>query len=877
MSSLLRWLFGITEGDLAGADGWTLRLIGVPENIWVLLGLVAAFAAVVVLTIRSYRREGDNPPRAKALPATLRLITLVTLFLIILQPAIVFLHRKALYSTVVVLVDDSLSMRWADRFEDDAERTALAKNLGVGNEQLSGAERLTRAEIVRRTLAQKGGPIALLAKDHPLLLVRFSTDDPGRAAYTQVLASTDPVAPKNGTDAATAAPEVPAPLAAALAHLQASGYETNLGRAIREAARKVEGRRVAAMVVLSDGQNTAAEGPGAPGVTAAIDFVRQRGIPLYSVVVGRAEPPKNLLVAQLQGPGEVRKGSDLVLTALVTHRHLAGETVTVELMRAKVDGSETPDHETAWERLGVAEQVVLAGGEKADDGAGDMQAVALHTTADEVGRYIYKAVVAPREDELVKTDNEATTTVKVSDAKVAVLFVGGDGGWEFQYLRNYLLRHPEHYLASLWQQNTEPEFSQEASSPEMRLRTLPRSREDLFRYDVVILYDPRHTGGGFDGEFASLLDEFVARHHGGVCWIAGNKHADEYLAGTDATFKPLRDLLPVSLERNATPFADRLGGAGRTAWPLRLTAFGTEHPLMQLESSPEENERVWQILPGLFWSHPVAHLKTLASALALSGDPGRQTLDGQREPVLAVQYYGKGRVLYVGFDSTWRWRYVQGATYYEKFWSNTVDFLAAGRLEKKRLIITTGGETFDTGAEIRVRVEAYDREFEPLKADSLTVRMTNLATGESTEHVLKAAKRGPGDAGDAGAVREGLFEGVIPATQTGTFEIRPAAGEGTAANWTDEDVAPRRIEVRLPQEEFRRPEADWTAMRQLADEDARFLTIADVGKLPALIPPGKAMSTSEVPRPIWNTLPALLLIGLLLLAEWAVRKAYNMA
>ena len=880
MNHLLQWLLGVTEGDLAGADAWTVRLIGVPENIWALLGLAVAFAALVALTVRSYRREGDNPPHAKALPAALRIAALVALLVIILQPALILLHRKTLYSTVVVLVDDSLSMRWADRIEDEGERAALAKLLGVEAERLSGTDRLTRAEIVRRALAKQGGPLAQLAKDHPLLLARFSTDDPGRAAYTQVLASVEPPAPTPADGAhgpGAPAPELPAALAGALANLQASGYETNLARAIREAAGKVEGRRVAAMVVLSDGQSTGAETRAR--LAAALDFVRQRGIPVYAVAVGEPVPPKNFLVAQLQGPAEVRKGSALVLTALVTHRHLADQTVTVELLRARIAAGTGPDGSERWERTGVTESVTLQGGRDAEDGAGEMQEVALNTTADEVGRYVYKAVVEPREDELVKTDNEATTTVKVSDAKVSVLLVGGDGGWEFQYLRNYLLRHPEHYRASIWQQNTEPEFSQESSSPEMRLRGLPRTREDLFRYDVVILYDPRHTANGFDSEFAGLLDEFVSRHHGGVCWIAGNKNADEYLVGTDATFKPLRDLLPVVLERDALPFAARLGGAGRSAWPLRPTAFGTDHPVMQLEPAPDDNERTWQLMPGVFWSHPVARLKTLASALALSGDPGRQTLDGQREPVLAVQYYGKGRVLYVGFDSTWRWRYVRNAHYYDKFWSNTADFLAAGRLEKKRVLITTGGTTFDTGAEIRVRAEAYDREFEPLKADTFKVRLTNLATGESTEHTLQASKRGAADAAapEAAAAREGLYEGIIPADRTGTFEIRPAPGEGTASDWTEEDVAARRIEIRLPQEEFRRPEADWQAMRQLADEDARFLRIAEIGKLAALVPPGKATSTSEVPRPIWNTLPALLVVGLLLLAEWAVRKVYNMA
>ena len=886
MTQLLTWLFGVTERDLAGADSWTVRFTGVPESIWALLGLLVLFAALVALTVRSYRREGDAPFRAKALPAGLRIGAIVALFAIIFQPAIILKHKKVLPSTVVVLADDSLSMRWADRLEDEAERTALAKFLDVDPAKLVGPDRMTREEIVRRALSKQDGPVAALAVDHPILLLRFSTDAPGKEAYTQVLASMDPLPlPEKAANekpkapgARPALPELPPTFTAGVARLQASGFETNLARAVREAAQKVEGRRVAAMVVLSDGRSTGSESGGR--LASSLDFVRQRGIPIYAVAVGDPTPPKNIAVLQLQAPSEIRKGASAVFTTFLTHRHMAGTSVTVELWQAKVAtgaAAKEPEH---WEKTGVSETVTLKGGEAADDGAGDIQEVPMSVTPEETGRFVYKARVEPRDEELIKTDNEAVATVKVSDEKVTVLLVSGDGSWEFQYLRNYLLRHPEHYKVSAWQQNTDVQFNQESSSPDMRRGNLPRTREDLFAYDVVILYDPRHTANGFDGDFVELVSEFVSKHHGGVCYLAGNKFTDMNLLATDATFKALRDLLPVVLERDATPFAMRLSDAGRTAWPVKPTAEGADHPLMQMDPSAEENERVWRLLPGIFWSHPVAQLKTLASALAVSGDPGRQTVDGQREPVLAVQYYGKGRVLYLGFDGTWRWRYLKNAFYYDKFWGNTIDFLAAGRLEKKRVVVTTGGTSFDTGSEIRVRVEAYDREFEPLKAPSLKVRLVNTETGEATEHVLQAAKRGAaGEAAPspAAATRDGLFEGVILANRTGTFEVRPAADAGGDAGWTDEDVATRRIEIHLPQEEFRRPEADFKAMRELADEDARFLRAGEMGKLADLIPPGKVTSVSETPRPIWNSLPALLLVGFLLLAEWIVRKVYNMA
>ena len=878
MNDLLEKLLGVTPGDLAGADEWTVRLIGVPENIWLLLAMLAAAAVLVVLTVRSYRREGDAPRRAKTLLTALRLTALAVLFLLLLQPAVVLRHKKTVYSTVVVLVDDSLSMRWADRYADESERMALAALLKIEPERLAGADRPTRLDAVKRALTREGGALARLAQDHPITLVRFSTASPGKETYTQTLAQTPPTRPdgdrrsasekpSNAAPAKPAAPAAasasPAPLppeiAAALAKLDAGGFETNLGRAVREALEKVEGRRVAALVVVSDGRNTAASANGR--LTAAAELARARGIPIYAVAVGDPQPPKNILIAQLQGPGEVRKGATATMTAVLATRGYGGTAVTVNLARA-------PAGSDRWEDTGIAETVTLAG-DAAAEGAtaaapagGELQEVRLRVPMNETGAFVYRAAVKPRDDEILTTDNEATAPVKVSDEKVSVLLISGDAGWEFQYLRNYLVRHGEHFKVSTWQQNADADFNQEASTG-MKRQRLPRTREDLFQYDAVILYDPRNISGEFDATFVEMLEEFVSRHHGGLAYMAGNKFTDSNLIA-GGPFDALAGLLPVTLERDVAPLALRILQGQRVAWPVAATPAGLDHPLMQMEPDAAENERLWRLLPGIYWSHAVGRLKTLATALAVSGDPGRQTTDGRPEPLLAVQYYGKGRVLYLGFDGTWRWRYLRNAAYYDRFWSNAVDFLAAGRLEKKRILITAGGTVFDAGSDIRVRVEAYTRDFSPLEGKAFTVRLVNRDTSEATEHALEA-------------VKPGIFEGILPAARTGKFDLVPKADAAGAADWTDADVAAKPLEVRLPEEEFRRPEADRAALADLADDPSRFLRLAEIDRLADRIPPAKLVTVTEVPRTLWNTLAALVIVGTLLLVEWALRKAYNMA
>ena len=43
------------------------------------------------------------------------------------------------------------------------------------------------------------------------------------------------------------------------------------------------------------------------------------------------------------------------------------------------------------------------------------------------------------------------------------------------------------------------------------------------------------------------------------------------------------------------------------------------------------------------------------------------------------QNYGLGRVLFVGIDSTWRWRYRTGDLYHHTFWGDTIHWAAADK------------------------------------------------------------------------------------------------------------------------------------------------------------------------------------------------------
>jgi len=657
MRQIVQWLIG-GRGDVAGAHDWRIGFAAEHNN-YVILALLLVFAAMIYLTVRSYRREGRAPRRAKIVLGILRGAVLVLVFLVLFRPAVVLRYVNTVYSTLAVLIDDSLSMSFTDRYADPGERARLGGFLGVTPEQLAG---LSRSEIARRALGAPGGTLEKLSADHPLVLLRFSTDQPGRESYTRLLGTMDLVQPAGASPTPTTEA---ADLKATLSSLNAKGYETNIPAALRDAMDRLQGRRIAGIVLVSDGQMTAAD--GRERLAGALHYAAQRGLSLYSLLVGDPTPPKNLAVTALTGPREARRGTRVEMSAVLSHRNLKGQSATLRLMRRKAD---QPD----WTDAGATVTVTLDGSPEDAERSAGLQTAVLSFEPDELGEFLYKAVAEARPDEANPSDNAAETRLWVSDEKIGVLFISAEADWESRYVKNFLLRQPELYRLSVWQQNADAEVNQAASTG-MKLDRLPRTLEELIGspggkphpgYDIVILHDPLPSKEGFDSTFAELLKTFVERHGGGLCYIAGTKYTDPVLRG-GPSMKPLADLLPVVVAANTVDAVQRIHQQQPEPWPVELTSYGLEHPVTRLADSTENSAKVWQILPGVFWSHPVATVKPAARVLAVSTDPSRRTDKNEPEPLLAVQPVGRGLVAYLGMEESWRWRFVDDGLQHQRF------------------------------------------------------------------------------------------------------------------------------------------------------------------------------------------------------------------
>ncbi len=197
--------------------------------------------------------------------------------------------------------------------------------------------------------------------------------------------------------------------------------------------------------------------------------------------------------------------------------------------------------------------------------------------------------------------------------------------------------------------------------PRPRPDPCPGRSQELAAYHTVILGDasPRLI----DGKFAALLAEAVREHGVGLVVAAGPRFTPHAL---DA---------PVAGAAAGPPAIDAGGLDAPVYKPfqLELSPDGAVHEVMRLYDDPGRNQTAWAQMPPYYWCAAVE--RPAPAATVLAWNPSSVGRFGKL-PILAYHYAGRGRVFFVGTDSTWLWRRNVGDRFFYKFWGQAIRFVA---------------------------------------------------------------------------------------------------------------------------------------------------------------------------------------------------------
>jgi hypothetical protein len=823
MDELLRWLArwrGIEPGP---STDLRFELAGFPAGggmaLLVLLGCALAVAAVVFV----YRRDGRTlRPGQRLLLAALRALAILAVIALLFEPVLVTIRQEVRRGQTILLIDGSQSMSHVDAYHRDDVRDLAAAWRALGVEDPAAA---TRLEFVKRLLAHGDGELER----------RLAAKNELRAyAFASSLEQLQPSAPvPAGSEAQQSLPRID------LDRLSADGASSNVGGALRTAIEHSRAAEIAAIVVLTDGRRNA--GPQAAEIARLLG---QRRIP-HTFLLGIGDPSstRTVQLTRFEAPAKVFQRDPFELVAVAAASGHEPGSMTARLLRVDEQGGTTV----------VRTQQVPIGGD-----AAEIRIEWQDVSVDVAGRFVFRTEIEPPEGEpLVAERHHKQATVEVLGERLRVLLLAGGSNYEYQVLRNLLIRDKT-IDVSCWLQSADEKFPQDGDEA-VRIDALPDRREAFDPYDVVVMIDPDSTR--LSRRFCELLQQHVVEGGCGLWWVAGEKHTLDALRPTAAT-QPLAELLPITPDVEQ---AERMLGLGKAfvrAWPFALAPDGEAGlgaRVAGLGAGRDESRGTWARLPGFRFFFPVARVKPLGLVLVEhgGGDPQLRR-DGRSMPMLVMQNVGNGRVLWSGTDETYRWRSIYEAAY-NRFWVNGIRWLFEGRLQagNARLRLSVSDEKVELGQAIEIAAEVRDEAMQPASLDAFTVLVER--EGETPQTLQLPPVEGA----------PGRYALRYRPPQLGSYRVRPAERVGRDVDASFQ-VAAAQLERHGPMDRAELAAIAAAPGGELFDTPQQLLAALD------RIPSRTAIDTWRTPHAIWDGWPTIVFVTGVLALEWLLRKRFNL-
>lgn len=807
---------------------------------------LALGAAVVVVTlgVAVYLKDTrELRPFWRVWLLVLRLAVLAGLVVVAVNPQERTQQLAYRPSQVAVIADRSLSMQFPETQPAGAsEGSAPTSNDATPNR--------TRAEAIKELLA-KTKLIETLRKDHAVSVYSFDStlngphhvfrsNDPRAARMNAVtpgaLKTEAAQTPNDGASKDGAKPAETGPDWDEL--LRPVGVETRLGESLVDLIRQAGGKSLSGIIVLSDGGANAGVDP-----QSAIELARTSKVRLVTVGVGSILQPVNLQVAGIQAPSDVHVGDAFEFTTFVQGQGFKGRRAVVELLTKPEDVQGEPT-------LLESREVDLL-----EDGV--PVKVTFERTPTEAGKFEYFIRTKPtaRANELSLADNERRKAINVVDRKTKVLLVAGGPMRDYQFVRNMLFRHSA-IDTHLWLQSSDASAAVSQESDKL-LSSFPDSKEKLFEYDVLLGFDPDWRR--LSSEQISLVHEWVYSQAAGLFIVAGDVHSPETASAKE--LDKIRELYPVVL--NSLILDAPNDSRTAQAWPIEFTREGREIGFLQITDDPVGSVEVWKSFGGFYGCYPSNGAKAGATVYAHYSDPRNQSSHGQ--PILlASQYYGGGRVLYLGSAEMWRLRAVD-EDHYDRFWTKAIREVGQARLKRgnTRGTLLLERNQYVLGQTVRVRAQLLDPQFNPVTDDSVSLDVFD-PDGRPLIPSLKMQHD---------SNRAGQHVGSFRVGKPGTWRVELPISQSN-------DRVIEKLDVVLPNLETDNARQNSQLLRLMAEETGGgYFTLAEAEtEVPKKLPNmGEEFQIDQQLKTLWDRQQLLWLLVGLLGVEWLTRKLLKLA
>jgi hypothetical protein len=300
----------------------------------------------------------------------------------------------------------------------------------------------------------------------------------------------------------------------------------------------------------------------------------------------------------------------------------------------------------------------------------------------------------------------------------------------------------------------------------------------------------------------------------------------------------------------------------QSTYSLELTPEGRGDPVFEFHPDPIRNRAILTSLPGMYWSFPVTRARPGATVLARHGDPRMSNQHG-RHVLLASQLYGPGRSVFIGFDSTYRWRYL-AEDYFDGFWARQVDRVGRNKALGGRFPfqVHLGKSVYRVGDQVSIGVR-YTDPAALAEASELTAELE--IAGQPPEPLrFEKALDDPS-----------LQTAAFPAHQAGAYSLRIVPV--SAADLGGVRVSTTTFRVEPPRREIDEPSLNRPLLADLARlTGGRAFNLTEISQLDNAIAMRDVTRTLETRDELWDAPLFFTIIVLSLTVEWVLRKVYRM-
>jgi len=588
---------------------------------------------------------------------------------------------------------------------------------------------------------------------------------------------------------------------------------THIGDSVLEVLNASRTTPLGAIVLLSDGSDNAGQLDA-----AQLAEIARFGVPIHVIGIGREQMPEDFELENVLAPSMTLPGSKVAARVAIRHDGAGIAHVRV----------------TDGDKLLAANDITLSKDANLTTSWIDFN---LNDTGYRELRF--SIAQGPHEREL--RNNERTRLVNVQSEVAPVLYIEGEPRWDYKFMRRALEHDNSVRLVSLLRTTTNGIYRQGVDNPNELKDGFPRTREELFKYDALIVGNIQ--AAYFTHVQQQLIQDFVNLRGGNLLMLGGSNTLSD--GGWMNTV--VNDVLPVHLFDKGSSKGTSFH---RAQAQVVLTPRGQRESWLKLADNELDNVKQWNSLPLLADYQDVGTLKPAASSLLSI------KFENREQPLFVTQTYGRGHASTLATGGTWRWRMLLPLNdqRHEIFWRQLTHHLVSNVPQQNELTANSQADY------IYVRAALRDKSYLPQRDANVSAVVT-LPSGYTETLLLRPVADQPG-----------LYAAEFEPQASGTFYIEMMARRGNEVIGT----ARTAVHHEHGAAEFFSLRQNRALLEQLAQATGgHYWTLATLAGLPEAIRYSPAGVKEQQTKPLWDMPINFLLLILLKTTEWILRRKWG--